>query len=224
VVGIVIRIQGLDFRYPDGEFRLRVPALEVGDGETAAVVGPSGCGKTTLLHLVAGIVTPQEGVVAVGGSEISALPDPLRRAFRIANIGLVFQEFELLEYLSVLDNILLPFRITRALDLDRAARDRAAALAERAGIGDKLRRPPDRLSHGERQRVAVCRALAPRPRLILADEPTGNLDPGNRERVLDLLFAYAAETGATLVSVTHDPATLGRYRSVVDVGPWGGAG
>ncbi|TDI33832.1 MAG: ATP-binding cassette domain-containing protein, partial [Acidobacteria bacterium] len=128
-----------------------------------------------------------------------------------------FQEFELLEYLSVLDNILLPYRVTPALRLDHAVRERAQDLARQVGIADKLGRLVDRLSHGERQRVAVCRALLTQPALLLADEPTGNLDPANRDRVLDFLFDYVARAGGTLVTVTHDRELLSRFGRVLDM-------
>jgi putative ABC transport system ATP-binding protein len=128
----------------------------------------------------------------------------------------VFQEFELLEYLSVLDNITLPYRIHPALRLDDAARDRAHSLASRLGIGDKLARLPGQLSQGERQRAAVCRSLVTGPSLLLADEPTGNLDPVNTGLVLDALFELAAESGAALLTVTHDHELLPRFDRVVD--------
>ena len=213
----MIRIADLRFRYREGEFTLQVPDLEIGRDETVAVVGPSGSGKTTLLNLIAGIATPEAGQVTTNGVEVAALDDSRRREFRIANIGLVFQEFELLEYLSVLDNILLPYRITSALCLDRAVRERATKLAGQVGIADKLGRLVNRLSHGERQRVAVCRALLTRPSLLLADEPTGNLDPANRDLVLDFLFDYSRSAGATLVTVTHDHDLLGRFGRVIDM-------
>ena len=212
----MIELRDLRFRYPQGEFALRVRKLEVASGERVALAGPSGSGKTTLLRLVAGIAVPDSGSVCTHGAHLSALDDVARRAFRIRHIGLVFQEFELLEYLSVLDNVLLPYRIQRALSLDAAARERAEALAERVGIGDKLACLPERISHGERQRVALCRALVTRPAIVLADEPTGNLDPGNRDRALDILLAYARESGATLVTVTHDHELLPRFGRVID--------
>ncbi len=213
----MIRIADLQFCYREGDFALQVTDLRIDRGETVAVIGPSGSGKTTLLNLVAGIALPQAGRVTMNGVEIAELDDSARREFRIANIGLIFQEFELLEYLSVLDNILLPYRITPALRLDRAVRGRAEDLARQVGIADKLSRLVKRLSHGERQRVAVCRALLTRPALLLADEPTGNLDPANRDRVFDFLFDYSRSAGATLVTVTHDRDLLGRFASVIDV-------
>ncbi len=212
----MIEISNLRFRYPEGEFALDVPELVVERGERVAVIGPSGSGKTTLLHLVAGIRTPQAGRVVAREVEVSALDEAGRRDFRIRYLGLIFQEFELLEYLTVLDNILLPYRIAPILRLGRDVRERAAALACAVGIGDKLRRYPDRLSHGERQRVAVCRALLTQPDLLLADEPTGNLDPANKGKVLEILLDYAEAHGATLVTVTHDHDLLPSFARVID--------
>jgi putative ABC transport system ATP-binding protein len=212
----VIRISDLEFRYGEGDFHLRIPDLTVEDGSTAAFIGPSGSGKTTLLHLIAGIVLPKAGRIETTGVEVNRLSDEERRNFRVTNIGLVFQEFELLEYLSVYDNILLPYRINPSLRLDDAVRQRARKIAEQVGIGDKLARFPRRLSQGERQRVGVCRAVLTEPRLLFADEPTGNLDPENRERVLDILFDYVKQSGTTLLTVTHDHEILHRFARVVD--------
>ena len=220
----VVRVTDLDFGYGDGDFRLRIPELAVARASTVAFIGPSGCGKTTLLNLLAGIAVPQHGNITTGGVEVSRLPDRERRSFRIANVGLVFQEFELLEYLTVLDNILLPYRVNPALRLDRAVRDRAMALAAQVGIRDKLTRFPSRLSQGERQRVAVCRAVLPQPSLLLADEPTGNLDPANTGRVLDILFGYVEATGASLLTVTHAHELLGRFERIVDFKAFAAAG
>ena len=211
----MIQVTELEFRYGD-EFRLRVPALSVDRNSTAAVIGPSGSGKTTLLHVIAGIVLPVRGQVITNGADVSSLGEGARRDFRVSNIGLVFQEFELLEYLNVLDNILLPYRINRSLTIDQGVRDRAEDIACRVGLGDKMGRFAHRLSQGEKQRVAVCRALLPQPRLLLADEPTGNLDPGNKGRVLDILFEYAETNEATLLTVTHDHDLLGRFARVID--------
>ena len=209
-------VRDLRFRYREGDFTLAVPELRVQPGETVAVIGPSGSGKTTLLNLIAGIATPEQGSVALGDLELCALDDGARRDFRIRHVGLVFQEFELIEYLSVFDNILLPYRINPSLRLEPAVRERARELAQRVGIGDLLGRFVGRLSQGERQRAAVCRALVTEPWLLLADEPTGNLDPANKGRVLDILFEYAREAGATLLAVTHDHDLLGRFARVID--------
>ena len=212
----MIEIGDLRFSYDEGDFLLEIPQLKVADGETVAIVGPSGSGKTTLLNLIAGIATPRSGQVTTNGYKISGLQDAARRDFRIANIGLVFQEFELLEYLNVLDNILLPYRINRTLQLDKSVRVRAEDIAERVGIGDKLARYANQLSHGEKQRVAVIRALLVQPPLLLADEPTGNLDPLNKDRVLDILLQYATDNAATLITVTHDHDILHRFQRVID--------
>jgi putative ABC transport system ATP-binding protein len=169
-----------------------------------------------LLNLLAGVLLPDRGVVEVAGREVSGLGDAERRDFRIRKLGLVFQAFELLDYLTVLDNILLPLRIGAGLSVTAEYRRRAAELAERVGIADKLERHPDQLSQGERQRVAVSRALLLKPSIILADEPTGNLDPANKLVVLDLLVDYAREHGATLLTVTHDRELLDRFERVLD--------
>jgi len=212
----MIDIQDLEFTYPTGDFRLQIEKFRVASGEKLALTGPSGSGKTTLLSLVAGITTPARGVVNIGGNTINTLPDAARRAFRIKRIGFVFQNFELIEYLSVLDNILHPYRISNALKLDGKVRARANDLAARLGINDKLARAVNDLSQGERQRVAICRALLTQPELILADEATGNLDPDNKERILDLLFSEAGSVGATVLAVTHDHSLLPRFDRVVD--------
>jgi ABC-type lipoprotein export system ATPase subunit len=212
----MISIRDLEFHYPRGDFRLRIPEFQVESGESVAVIGPSGTGKTTLLNLIGGIVIASLGRVVNRGTDLSVLNDAQRRTFRIQNIGLVFQEFELLEYLTVLDNILLPYRIHPALQLSSLVERRARELAEEVGISHDLRRYVDQLSQGERQRVAICRALLSGPSLILADEPTGNLDPRNKGRVLDILFAYVKREEATLITVTHDHDLLGRFERVVD--------
>lgn len=211
----MIQVTNLEFSY-GREFRLSLPELSVDRGSRVAVIGPSGSGKTTLLRLIAGIVLPHSGRIITDNMEVSRLSDAARRNFRIARIGLVFQEFELLEYLNVEDNILLPFRINSTLRLDRTVVERARGLARQVGIEDKLLRFARNLSHGEKQRVAVCRALLTEPNLLLADEPTGNLDPVNKERVLEILLEYARGEGKTLLTVTHDHDLLGRFDRVID--------
>ena len=212
----MIHIRSLEFHYRKGEFRLNVPEFKVGKSEKVAVIGPSGSGKTTLLNLIAGIVTPVNGTVTVDNVQVSEFSDAGRRDFRITNIGFVFQEFELLDYLNVLDNILHPYRITNALTLDKEVRARAASLAQSMGIGDKLKRYANDLSHGEKQRVAICRSMLSWPKLILADEATGNLDPVNKAHILDLLFRSVEDHEATLLAVTHDYELLKRFDRVVD--------
>ncbi len=212
----MINIHSIEFHYRYGKFRLSVPEFHVTQGEKVAVIGPSGSGKTTLLNLIAGIFTPVSGTVSVDSTVVSTLGDAERRDFRITNIGFVFQDFELLDYLNVLDNILHPYRITRALTLDNAVRTRAVTLTEAMGIGDKLKRFANDLSQGEKQRAAICRALLPHPKLILADEATGNLDPENKTLVLDLLFQAVEEHDATFLAVTHDHELLKRFDRVID--------
>ncbi len=212
----MIELRELQFEYGEGDFALHIPELDVPTGETVAIVGPSGSGKTTLLNLIAGILRPLSGHVVVLETDLGTLNDGGLRNYRIARMGLVFQEFELLEYLNVLDNILLPYRVNGVLKLAKEIRARAETLAEQVGITDKLTRFPDLLSQGERQRVAICRALITQPRLLLADEPTGNLDPGNKGRVLDILLNFAREQGATLITVTHDHALIPRFDRVID--------
>ena len=212
----MISLRNVRFRYPQGDFALDVPALQVGGGEQVAIIGPSGTGKTTLLNLIAGISRPSAGTITTNATDLSSLTDGQRRDFRLRSIGLVFQEFEVLEYLSVLDNILLPYRINASLFLGGDARARARRLAEEMGIGDKLGRLPQQLSQGERQRLAVCRALLTEPPILLADEPTGNLDPTKKVLVLDLLLEQATASGATLVAVTHDHDLLDRFDRVID--------
>jgi ABC-type lipoprotein export system ATPase subunit len=212
----MINIQNLEFHYRAGEFNLNIPELQVEKGDRVAVIGPSGSGKTTLLNLIAGIIAPIAGIIHIGDVRVNELNDAGRRDFRITNIGFVFQDFELLDYLNVLDNILHPYRITRALTLEKEVRMRAADLAEEMGIGDKLKRKANDLSQGEKQRAAICRALLPQPNLLLADEATGNLDPDNKVLILELLFRAVEEHNATLLAVTHDYELLKRFDRVVD--------
>ncbi len=211
-----IELSGLEFRYAHGGFTLRIEAWRVAAGEHVAVIGPSGSGKTTLLHLLAGIFTPQRGVVRVGPHRIDTLSDAARRRFRIRHVGFVFQDFELFDYLSVAENIVLPYLIHPVLRLRRATWDTAAALASSVGLSDKLRRNVTQLSQGERQRVGICRALIAEPRLILADEPTGNLDPQGKLRIVELLHEQARAHQATLVMVTHDRQLLDGMDGIFD--------
>jgi putative ABC transport system ATP-binding protein len=203
---------------------LAVSALDVADGERVAIVGPSGSGKTTLLHLIAGILVPTRGVIRVGNQPVSSLGDAGRRALRVTRIGLVFQSFELLSYLDVFENILLPYRLNAALSLTSGTAKRVEQLATETGIAHRLRYFPHRLSHGEKQRVAICRAMLPEPPLLLADEPTGNLDPSAKQHVVDLLFQQVQRTGATLVMVTHDTEIAGRFPRVIDCHDFVGGG
>ena len=212
----MINITHLNFKYPDSNFKLLIDRFEVEEGERVAVIGPSGSGKTTLLNLISGILPTTNGDVRVGDFDVNKLNDNQRRNFRISHIGFIFQDFELLDYLTVMDNILHPYRITKALKLDSMVKKRAADLADQMGIGDKLKRKPAVLSQGEQQRVAICRALLPKPRLLLADEATGNLDPENKTKILDLLFKSVAMENATLLAVTHDHELLPKFDRVID--------
>ena len=217
----MIRIQSLNFHYPNGEFNLNIPDFSVTKGSKVAVIGPSGSGKTTLLNLISGILTPKKGSISVNEAQVSGLDDKGRRDFRITNIGFVFQDFDLLDYLSIMDNILHPYRITDALTLNKEVQSRAATLAQQMGIGTMLKRHANDLSHGEKQRAAICRALLPYPKLILSDEATGNLDPDNKTRILDLLFKSVEEHEATLLAVTHDYELLKRFDRIVDFRDFG---
>lgn len=212
-----IQIDQLHFGYPHSGFALSIESMQVRPREHVAIVGPSGCGKTTLLHLTAGILGAKPGMLRVLGQDLGLLSPRGRRRFRIARIGLVFQEFELIEYLNVEENILLPYRIDRHLKLDQETRRRAAELAGLVGLENKLKRNVNRLSQGERQRAAICRALITNPDLVLADEPTGNLDPTNKQRIVDLLVEHARRSEASLLVVTHDHSLLGDFERVVEI-------
>ena len=216
----MIAIQNLAFHYgddADDAFRLYIPRLDIASGEKVAIIGPSGSGKTTLLSLLAGILLPTHGHITVHGTRLEPLRDAARRKFRIATIGLIFQDFALLDYLTVLDNILHPYRLNPALRLTAEVRAQAVALATQAGLREKLSRSSQQLSHGEKQRTAICRALVTRPSLLLADEALGNLDPHNKEHMLELLFQYVEARSATLIAVTHDHALLATFDRVIDV-------
>lgn len=212
----MIEVRDLEFRYGRGDFSLAVPSLSVKSGERVALVGPSGCGKTSLVYLIAGILRPERGTIAVDGSPITGLGEAALRAYRITRIGFVFQQFELLDYLTVQDNILLPNLVNDALPGARTRRDEARALASSLGVGDKLGRRPAQLSQGEKQRVAICRALLNAPDIIIADEPTGNLDPDMSHRIMDLIHEQVTARGATLLMVTHDHTLLEPFDRVID--------
>ncbi|MCP4836315.1 MAG: ATP-binding cassette domain-containing protein [Phycisphaera sp.] len=218
----MLRLERIRFDYPaprDGEaaFRLELPSLELSGGRSMAIIGPSGCGKTTLLRLASGILGPTSGEIEFDGSRLDLMGGEARRRLRLERIGIVFQDFRLLDHLDVLGNVLLPFRLG-AGPLDRDARDHAEELLGRLGIDGLARRPVDRLSQGERQRTAICRALVTRPGLVLADEPTGNLDPRNKRVILDELLNAARDRGAAVLAVTHDHELLDAFDEVVDLG------
>ncbi|MEM9268334.1 MAG: ABC transporter ATP-binding protein [Pseudomonadota bacterium] len=211
-----LRFEDVAFSYGGTGFALTVPKLEVRQGERLAIVGPSGSGKTTVLNLISGLEVPNAGGIEVDGQPVHTLSESARRNFRLSTIGFVFQQFELLSYLNALDNILYPYRLSPSVSLTPEVRDRAKRLAQDVGLGDKLTSKPAALSQGEQQRVAVCRALVSQPKLILADEATGNLDPDNKELILEVLFDQVAKAEATLVAVTHDHGLLPRFDRVID--------
>ena len=212
----LISIQNLLFRYPgEGGFRLSVPGIEVEEGESLALFGPSGCGKSTLPNLIAGELRPSGGSLHVCGKELSRLGEDGRRAHRIRNIGFVFQDFPLVGYLDALENVLLPYRVNPALVLDVSARERARQLLEGFGIGGKLRSLPSQLSQGECQRVAIARALVNRPMLLLADEPTANLDSETGYALMDLMAELNQEKGTTFIFSTHDPKVMERSQEII---------
>ncbi|HYD98355.1 MAG TPA: ATP-binding cassette domain-containing protein [Alphaproteobacteria bacterium] len=210
--------EGLSLAYAEpGGARRTVLALErwaLPAGAAVAVTGPSGAGKTSLLYLLAGLERPAAGRVAWGGADLFALGETARDAWRRRHVGFVFQDFHLLPGLSPLANVLLPAGFA-GLGPDRALKARAAALLERVGVPPGRARDVATLSRGEQQRVAVARALLFRPPILLADEPTASLDPANGAAVVDLLRGYAAEAGATLIVVSHDPAVLARMGAVL---------
>lgn len=208
----------VQFSYPSGEFALRVGHFEAGPGETVGVAGPSGTGKTTFLRLLSGILTPAAGEIQVEAENLATLPEAKRRALRREKMGLVFQGFELLDYLSVEDNILLPSRLHGALDA--ALRERARMLVRRLEIEKHWKHLTSALSQGERQRVAVARALVHQPRVVLADEPTSSLDARRKTLVMDLLTDYAKEKRAALVLVTHDVELFPRLDRTVNGEAW----
>jgi putative ABC transport system ATP-binding protein len=187
--------------------------LAVSAGEFLAVEGPSGCGKSTLLNLLAGIDRPTSGDVRVEGRDIGRLPEADRTIYRRRDVGIVFQFFNLLPHLNVGENVELPRRLDGRDDAPERARD----LLERVGLAHRARAHPYELSGGEMQRVAIARALVTGARLLLADEPTGNLDSRNGEAVLDLLEAVRRERGVTLLLATHSAAAARRADRVVQI-------
>lgn len=214
---VAVSIADLDFGYERGDFRLHVPELTIPVGARAAITGPSGCGKTTLANLISGICVPRSGSVTVCGSPVSGLDDGERRNFRISNVGFIFQEFELLDYLRTEENILLPYLVNHSLELTPQVRATARELAESVGLAHMLKRSPRELSQGERQRVAICRALITQPRLLIADEPTGSLDDDNRRVIMDLVYEQLKGRDTTFLMITHERELLDEFDCVIDV-------
>jgi putative ABC transport system ATP-binding protein len=222
-LGLAIRARNLRFSYRErgregaASFALRLPAWDVPRGASAVLHGPSGCGKSTLLNLISGVLRPEQGSLEVEGLDLATASEARRRAHRIRSVGIVFQDFPLVDYLDATENVLFPYRLNPALRLDSAARERARALLDQLGLGSRLNRRPATLSQGERQRVAIARAIVTEPRLLLADEPTGGLDPGRSESVMDLLDGLRRERGLTLLAVSHDPALIPRFELTLEV-------
>ena len=185
---------------------LRGIDLEIESGESVALTGPSGAGKSTLLAVIAGIERPSRGRVEVAGRDLAALDEDGLALFRRRHIGLLFQAFHLLPHLSALENVALPLELLGRRDAPARARE---LLAE-VGLADRTAHYPAQLSGGEQQRVALARALAADPPLLLADEPTGNLDSTTSSRVLERMFALCARRGATILLVTHEPEVAAR--------------
>ena len=191
---------------------VRIEALDV-----VAILGPSGSGKTTLLGLLAGLDEPTTGRVLLAGQDLKALTEDERAGFRVKNVGFVFQTFHLIPTLTALENVLVPLELGRE-GPSRTLRTRAQALLERVGLGDRAGHYPVQLSGGEQQRVALARAFANEPKILFADEPTGNLDQETGGAVIDLLVELNRETRTTLVLVTHDLALAARAHRVLRIG------
>lgn len=211
-----VEVEDLCFRYEREGFSLVMPSLCVSAAENVVFTGPSGSGKTSFLHLLCGILIPESGRITTLGRDLPSMSDAERRRFRIEHIGIVFQEFELIEHLTVRENILLPYYLGGSLRLAASTEDVLHEVAGALGIGDLLSRRPRRLSQGERQRVAVARSLVVEPEIVLADEPTGNLDPETTRVMLDLVFQAVERLGSNLLMVTHDHTLLESFDRVVD--------
>jgi putative ABC transport system ATP-binding protein len=211
-VPLALSFKNVSKTYPiaSGEFRtaLQHVTFDLTAGQTVAVIGRSGSGKSTLLHLAAGIDIPSEGEVWLGDKNLALLSDRERTLLRRTGVGLVFQFFHLLPHLSVYDNIALPDRIRG--EKENLTETRIKALLERVGLANRAGDSVQKLSGGEMQRVALCRALLPQPRLLLADEPTGNLDDATSRQIMDLLFEMTHEAHATLLYVTHSDELASR--------------
>jgi len=210
----IIEARDLTLSLGSGEARvdiLRGVSLSVMPGETMAMLGPSGSGKSSLLAVLAGLERASGGSLTVAGEDFAALSEDALATARRGKIGVVLQAFHLLPTMTALENVATPLELAGI----PGAANRAAAALEAVGLGHRMRHYPAQLSGGEQQRVAIARALAPRPALVFADEPTGNLDHRNGDAVADLLFARAAEAGATLLLVTHDEALARRCQRIV---------
>ena len=181
-------------------------SLEIGEGEAIGLVGPSGSGKSTLLMTMAGLERPDSGQIAIGGERIDHLGEDALARFRGERIGIVFQSFHLIPTMTALENVAIPLELTGRADAFATARRELVGV----GLAERLSHYPGQLSGGEQQRVALARALAPNPRILVADEPTGNLDEASGSKIIDLMFALKRERGGTLVLVTHDSGLAAR--------------
>ena len=207
----LIEVVGLSKRVDNGGAPLTIlheNSFVVAEGETVAIVGASGSGKSTLLGLLAGLDLPSSGSVKLAGESLASLDEDARAVLRGRLLGFVFQSFQLLPSLSAIENVMLPLELAGAAD----ARGVAESWLVRVGLAQRLRHYPKHLSGGEQQRVALARAFAPKPRLVLADEPTGNLDAATGHQIIELMFAINAESGTTLIVVTHDEEIAARCR------------
>lgn len=211
-----IAVSGLSKRVADASGELTILHdidFTVQPAETLALVGASGSGKSTLLGLLAGLDTPSGGKVLLDGTDIFALDEDGRAAFRKAKLGFVFQSFQLLAHLNAVENVMLPLELRGDAD----ARAKAEAMLGRVGLGSRLRHYPKFLSGGEQQRVALARAFVTEPPLLFADEPTGSLDAATGESIIALMFELNRERGSTLVLVTHDPAMAARCSRTITI-------
>jgi len=208
----VISVRGLTHRY-GGQEALRLADWRVAQGDRWLILGPSGCGKTTLLHILAGLVRPSEGQVEVAGESLLKLEGARLDRWRATTVGIVLQALHLVKHLSVRDNLRLAQYLAKTPQDDARIDDTLSAL----GVGAKSARRPSELSQGEQQRVAIARAVVNRPKLVLADEPTANLDDASAATVVDLLAEQAARHGATLVVATHDARVKGKFRERLEL-------
>ena len=208
-----LHVSDLRFAYSAESFRVHVPQLDLAAGKALALAGPSGAGKSTLLRLLTGLLTPTAGRVSLGAAQMDTMKHEARRAFRLQHTGLVFQDFALLDYLTVSENILLPHQFRG--EVVTAARTKMLELTQRLHIDRYLEKRVSHLSQGERQRVAVARALVHEPLFVFADEPTASLDPARGRIVVDMLLEDARRRGACLVMVTHDPNLLPLFDQTV---------
>ena len=212
--GPAIALSGVNLTLGRGAARVHILKdidLHIGRGEAIGLVGPSGSGKTTLLMVMAGLERADTGLIEVAGSDLRRLDEDALARFRGRNVGIVFQSFHLIPTMTALENVAVPLELAGDADAFERARQELAAV----GLGARLDHYPAQLSGGEQQRVALARALSPNPAILVADEPTGNLDDATGQQVIDLLFAGHVERGTTLVLVTHDPALAQRCDRVV---------